>query len=465
MHHPPASRHGRATPPVLETRSIGFVPPDERRGQVWHQGPFWFSGNFVLTTLVIGFIGPSLGLGVGRSVAAVVLGTCFGTVFMAVHANQGPRLGLPQMIQSRAQFGVRGAVLPFAAVVFVYLGFNVFNVVLAAQGLEQVTGGGPVLWYPLLSAVAVVLALVGHDLLHAVQRALSWILIAVFGVLTVGAAVHWWDAPVDAPAAGSPWTAFLATFAAAAGYQISYAVYVSDYSRYLPADADARRVIGWTYAGAAASAVWLMSLGAFLGSRLPGTDAVTALLRAGDAVLPGFGAVAVLVSSLALVGVMGVNTYGAMLTAVSGVDAFRRRRPTGVLRAGAVLAVGAVVLGVALVLPEDYLGSFNTFILLMLYVLVPWTAINLVDYYAVRRGRYSIEDIFDDRGSYGRWAWRGLSCYLLGLAAMLPFLSTTLYTGPVARAMDGADVSFAVGLVVSGGLYAVLARRPGAGAG
>jgi purine-cytosine permease-like protein len=68
--------------------------------------------------MVTGFIGPSLGLSLARSVAAVVLGTCFGTFFMAFHANQGPRMGLPQMIQSRAQFGVRGAILPFAAVVF-----------------------------------------------------------------------------------------------------------------------------------------------------------------------------------------------------------------------------------------------------------------------------------------------------------------------------------------------------------
>jgi hypothetical protein len=39
---------------------------------------------------------------------------------MAFHANQGPRMGLPQMIQSRAQFGTRGVIFPFAATVFVY---------------------------------------------------------------------------------------------------------------------------------------------------------------------------------------------------------------------------------------------------------------------------------------------------------------------------------------------------------
>ncbi|MFF3402315.1 purine-cytosine permease family protein [Streptomyces sp. NPDC002659] len=468
MHHPHSSRRGRPLLTAPETRSIDHIPTDERHGKVWHQGPFWFSGNFVLTTLVIGFIGPSTGLSVGWSVAAVVLGACFGTFFMAVHANQGPRMGLPQMIQSRAQFGVRGAVVPFAAVVFVYVGFNVFNVILAADGLGRVIAGGPRFWYPVLSVASVVLALVGHDLIHAVQRALTWILIAVFGVLTMGTVILWWDLPAAAPVAGSPWTSFLATFAAAAGYQISYAVYVSDYSRYLPVDVDARRVIWWTYAGAAGSAVWLMSLGAFIGSRLPGVDAITGLLRAGDEIAPGFGPVVALVSALALISVTGVNTYGAMLTAVSGLDAFRQEQPTSRMRAAVVITIGAVVLVVALSLPDNYLDSFNTFILLMLYFLVPWTAVNLVDFYVIRKGRYVLRDIFDDGGIYGRWSWRGLASYFIGLGAMIPFTSTSYYRGPLSVAMDGADVSFAVGLLVSGALYVALAGKresgvPGAG--
>jgi len=42
------------------------------------------------------------------------------------------------MIQSRAQFGTRGAVVPFIAVLFVYIGFNVFNVILATQSLRLI---------------------------------------------------------------------------------------------------------------------------------------------------------------------------------------------------------------------------------------------------------------------------------------------------------------------------------------
>ena len=43
-------------------------------------------------------------------------------------------------------------------------------------------------------------------------------------------------------------------------------------------------------------------------------------------------------------------------------------------------------------------------------------AINLVDFFIVRRGHYSIREIFNPDGIYGRWSWRGLSAYAIGFA-------------------------------------------------
>src|SRR3954468_23683736 len=96
----------------IETRSIDWVPHQERHGKLWHQTPLWFLGNFQYFSIPIGFIGPSLGLSLGWTILAGALGILTGTVFMAFHASQGPLLGLPQMIQSRAQFGFRGVIVP-----------------------------------------------------------------------------------------------------------------------------------------------------------------------------------------------------------------------------------------------------------------------------------------------------------------------------------------------------------------
>jgi nucleobase:cation symporter-1, NCS1 family len=449
---------GTVAGPVIERHSIDYVPWSERRGKLWHQAPFWFTGNFVLPTMVIGFIGPELGLSAGFTFLAVVLGACFGTFFMAFHANQGPRMGLPQMIQSRAQFGSRGVVIPFLATVFVYIGFMVFDVILATQGIGLVLPDAKWFWYPVLTALSIVIAVVGHDLLHFVQRWLTYLLLVAFAITTV-LAFTTLPAPGAAHAGGWDGTGFLIEFSLAAGYNISYAVYVSDYSRYLPVSSSAPKLIFFTYLGAAGSAVWLMGLGGLLASRIPKVDAIASIKQVGDNLFPGFGTIVVLVSILALISIMGVNAYGAMLTSVSGIDAFTPIRATVRPRVIGLVVVGLITVIVALAIPDNYLGSFNNFVLLMLYFLVPWTAVNLVDFYAVRHGKYAITEIFNPKGIYGRWAWRGLVAYSVGFLVMIPFFSLPgLFTGPVANAIGGADISFAVGLVVAGGLYYLFSR-------
>ena len=253
--------------PKIEVRSIDYVPRHERHGKVWHQAPFWFTGNFVLTTMVVGFTGPALGLGALYSMLAIAAGVGFGTFFMACHANQGPRMGLPQMIQSRAQFGLRGAIVPFAAVVFVYIGFNVFNVILATDAINTVLPGHRL---PVCVADRGGRAVGDRRPRYAACGAALADLCDDGGVRRADDRRR----VVAADGRRRRRRAFLVgglliQLSAAAGYQISYAVYVSDYSRYLPQETPSAKVIFWTYLGAAGSALWLMSLGAFLASALP----------------------------------------------------------------------------------------------------------------------------------------------------------------------------------------------------
>jgi NCS1 family nucleobase:cation symporter-1 len=76
----------------------------------------------------------------------------------------------------------------------------------------------------------------------------------------------------------------------------------------------------------------------------------------------------------------------------------------------------------------------------------------------VRRTNYSITEIFNPRGIYGRWNWRGLTAYFAGFAAEIPFMSTGWFTGPVASALHGMDLSVFVGLPISAGIYLLACR-------
>src|SRR5689334_16465795 len=125
----------------VEIRSIDYVPITERHGKPWHLGPVWFQGNAQISTLAVGLLGVSLGLNFIWAALAIISGTLVGTLFMAFHSAQGPKLGLPQMIQSRAQFGYYGSLLPVVVAVALFIGFNVFNTILGGDVIQQLFPG------------------------------------------------------------------------------------------------------------------------------------------------------------------------------------------------------------------------------------------------------------------------------------------------------------------------------------
>jgi len=392
------------------------------------------------------------------SLIAIVAGALLGTFFMAFHSAQGPQLSLPQMIQSRPQFGYMGALLVWAFAYLQYAGFNIFNTILAGDALHTTIHGSGKLWIVVATLLAAVVALVGYDLIHGVERWLTLGFLVIFGILTI--ALLTLSYPTGSFDLGDfKATPFLVQFGAVAGYQISWAIYVSDYSRYLPPNVTVRKTFFWTYWGSALGAIWLMCLGAALASWAGSKfDTIASLNASGDHVFSGFGAIALIFSTLGLISVTALNMYGGSLTLISAIDSFSMVRPTAMVR---IITIGlTAVLSVipALLIGENFLANFEDFLLLVLYLFIPWTAVNLVDYYIVRRGHYAIAEIFNPHGLYGRWGWRGITAYLVGFAAMLPFFSTSKYTGFVAHDLKGADISLFIGLPVAGILYYVFAR-------
>ena len=453
-----ASRESRIK--GIEQHSYDFIPLSERHGKAWAQAPFWFAGGAGLLSATIGFIGPSLGLNLTWSVLAVFLGMAFGTIFMALHANQGPRLGIPQMIQSRAQFGRQGAVIPLTLAVLVYIVLLVFTSVYGRtlfNDLFKVNVGS---WfYPPFIALVVVIAVVGHDVVHFFNRWAGYLSVAVFVVMNI-LLVTYAGAHKVFPAAGSgfSWTAFLVVFAAAAGYQLAYVVYTSDYTRYLPQDVSAPKLIGYVYAGATLGPAWLACLGAVVASFIRSPDPFLSFQQIGNSEWSGFGTF--LLAFELPVFVIGVSpvVYGAALDSITAVDSIRSVVPTRLLRVLFALGVGVIGTIVAIILPGNLLTDFSTALSLMLYLLIPWTAVNLVDYYLVRKGKYAVAEILKRNGVYGQWNWRGVGAYALGIASMVPFYELSFYQGPAARALGGADISFAVGIAVAAVSYYLLAR-------
>ncbi|MGH8306543.1 MAG: purine-cytosine permease family protein, partial [Steroidobacteraceae bacterium] len=248
----------------IETRSIDYVPLAERHGKVWHLWPVWFSGDAHLATLAVGVLGITLGGNLLWTAVAVLLGCVLGTFFMAFHSTQGPQLGLPQMIQSRPQFGYIGALLVWAVALTAYIGYNAFNQVLAAQALHQLTPAisptSPTV-IVVFALIALSLAAVGYDQIHLAQRGFAYLMIAILAVFSSGALLLLRFPAAQWDPRGFRAVPFLAQLFAAASYQLSWSIYVSDYSRYLPRDVGVRESFWWTYVGAFVGGAWMMLAG------------------------------------------------------------------------------------------------------------------------------------------------------------------------------------------------------------
>jgi NCS1 family nucleobase:cation symporter-1 len=343
-------------------------------------------------------------------------------------------------------------------VMAMYLGFLSSNLVLGGQALASlVHGGSDIPGIALVGALSVIAAIYGYDLIHAYTRWMSYVC-GLLLIVTAGWIIWVHGLPGDFLTRYEfNWEGFLGTVSAAALWQIAYAPYVSDYSRYLPPDTGARTAFWASYWGCTLGSFLPMGLGAMVGLAAPKGNLV-----AGLAVLTqGIAPLVLIVFSVGVAAANAMNLYCGALSALTfGQTLFPRWSPGPGARTLTVLVLfGLSALG-AVLGRSAFLVNYEHFILLLLYVLVPWTAINLVDYYLLRHGVYDVASFFrQDGGIYGRINAPAVICYALGIVVQLPFVASALYTGPVARAWGGIDLSWIVGLAVTSPAYYWLAKR------
>jgi NCS1 family nucleobase:cation symporter-1 len=445
-------------PQRIEDQTIQQIPADQRHGRARDLFTIWFGSNIMLLTVVTGALATTVyGQPFWLAVLAIVAGNLVGAVLMALHSAQGPRLGVPQMMQTRGQFGSYGSLLVIVLVVFMYVGFFASNLVLAGQSLHVISHHISIdTGIVVVGAVSVAAAIFGYDLIHAYTRAMTYAAGAVLLLTFVWiVAVH--GLPGSFGHHGTPAIAgFMGTVTAAALWQIAYAPYVSDYSRYLPARTGARPAFWASYAGCSLGSILPMILGAVIGIGA-GSDVVSGIAT----LTRGISVLVVVVFTLSIAATNAMNMYGGALSTIAIGQTFQPRwLPKARTRSVVALVIYVVAVIPAIVSQNNFLVTYTNFILLLMYVLVPWTAINLVDFYLVRHGDYDVDQFYlSDGGRYGRFNWIAVGCYLLGILIEVPFVNTTMFTGPAATALGGVDISWIIGLVVISPLYYVAATR------
>ncbi|MNI79562.1 Permease for cytosine/purine, uracil, thiamine, allantoin [compost metagenome] len=108
------------------------------------------------------------------------------------------------------------------------------------------------------------------------------------------------------------------------------------------------------------------------------------------------------------------------------------------------------------------LDAVNLMLQLLVLISGPTMTVFATDV-ILRRNRYSGDDLFDEQpGSRfwysGGWHVPGLLAIGLGAAVASLFLTSSVWTGPIAAAMGFLDLSVPVSMVVTAGVYIALTR-------
>jgi NCS1 family nucleobase:cation symporter-1 len=438
--------------PAMEQRSIDYIPPAERHGRARSLLFVWFAANTSITAVVTGALFVVLGNNALWSIPAILLGNIAGGFFTSLHSAQGPRLGVPQMIQSRAQFGYLGAILPLVLALMIFLGFYATGLVLGGQALADLLHISRQLGAIVFAVLSTVLAIFGYRHIHRFSHVAAVLSAVVFVGLFVRLA---FDSRTGAAFGHHEFALapFVLGISLAASWQLTFGPYIADYSRYLPQETPRSATIGWTFLGSVAGGSLAMVLGALVAAVGGSAFLANQVGYLGDL----GGPLSVLVLLAVICGKLTGDTlsaYGGYMSVVTIVTSLTRQdRVSPRHRAIYVTLISAAALAIALAATNTFLTTFTNFLLFLLYFMTPWSAINLVDFYWVRRERYSIPDLYTPDGIYGRVNAGAFAAYLIGVLVQIPFMNSSLYVGPIADWLGGAEVAWVLGLVVAGGLY------------
>lgn len=442
----------------IENRSVEFIPENERYGSAKRLFTIWCSANMQVTTMVIGALGVVAGLNLGWTFLGLILGNLIGSVFMAAHSAQGPHLGIPQMIQSRAQFGVIGAGVPLAIVVLAYILFTAANGVVMRDSIKAVVPVSDNDAIILFGALTLVVGFIGYELIHKIGALMS----AISGVIFVMAAYIVLQKGLPAGVwmvSGSTFkfATFCLVVTQAASWTLGAGPYVADYSRYLPSNISTQSTFWYSYLGIVVGSTIVMLLGAIMAAA-----AMDVTTDPGSAIANLFPDHKQLAYYVIIIGVLEwnvMNLYSSYMSTTTIFTGFKGATKVGMLAKFIIMAIVAIIVTwIAIAAQYNFNAYFSDILIGQVYVLVPWSAINLVDYYLIRKGRYSVPAMYDVNSIYGKVNWNTLSIYAVAVVAQIPFMELSFYKGPIDQII-GTDISWLPALVIPGVLYYFVNRN------
>lgn len=443
---------------VTGDHGIEVIPEGERRMRVRDLGLLWLGGVANIQTVAFGALVYITGLSLWQSVVAILIANALWAV-AALSSLTGPASGTTAFITSRAAFGLRGGRIASAfnwvsQLVFESLGLYIVALAALALldklGLDSANIIARVLVVVVVAVLQVILPRLGHAAIQRTMRILvipALIFFAILALLTVGRI----DGSKGHDASLPIFILGIAIAISTSG--LSWMANAPDFSRYLPTSTSRGKHVLALLLGAAIPMALLNILGAAVATISPDSyDPVQGLphVFSGWFILPYL-----IIGIIQLIALNSLDLYSSGVTLQAlGVP---------VKRTQAVfidLVVTVIIVAIALASSSFY-GFLSTALLFVMVWLAPWAGVYVTDY-LLRRGTYSSTSFFSREGLYWRKNGYHLPAFIalaVGIVVSLLTIDTTVFVGPISKAMGGADISIVAGLVFSGLVYWLLARK------
>jgi NCS1 family nucleobase:cation symporter-1 len=436
---------------TIEVHGMEPIPASARYGTVARVFTVWFTPNLVPAAFFIGTLVTLdfLKLGFAMSLLAIVAGNIIGSVVVGLLAMMGPRTGMAQMPLARLAFG-KSIILPGLLNWLSCIGWDGINSLFGAYAITILIPAVP-FGLALLAIVICqgALGIVGYEAIHLFEKWGAVALGVMFAILTVSIFT---GGKADTSLAGTDSLGgFVAMVAIVASFVLAWALYASDYTRYLPENASSSRVFWWTVLGLSLSAGWLEILGLLVASKATGGESSQTIYDVlGGDILAKLAMVAIAVGTVA---VNAMNDYtGSLSLQAAGV------RIPRIYSAFVVAVLGFLFTLYLNTNVADFAFKFTSYLLFISYWISPWAGVVLADWLA--RGRRADVSRLSDFSSLPSGIV-ALVALIVGFAVSLPFQNSSFgyeiagnlpwlpVNWATVHITNGADLAYYVGFAVS----------------
>jgi NCS1 nucleoside transporter family len=450
-----------------DIHSVEPIPEADRDSTGPQQMWIWAGANIAPVNWALGALGIVLKLGLWETIAVIVLGNLIGCAIFAAFTVMGHKTGVNQMVLCRSAFGRRGAYLPSALMFLTTLGWigvnTYFPVKIAVAILSQFGIADSVATNMVVITVVVLLQMLigvyGFYAIRTFEKYTVPVTVAIMALMSVLAwsqpgVVNWGLTSTLAPGAHLAMLTLLMT-AIGVGWGISWVTWASDYSRFVPHTVSSKAVFWYSYVGMFVPTVWLAILGATLASVTLDTDPAKMV----SAVFGGVTSLLVLLMVLhGPIATNILNVYSAALAALSmGVHLSR----TAI---ALIVGIASYLVAIYFVFEPSFAKAFDNWMISLLLWMSPFTGVVMADFYLKRGGRIDVPELYraPEASAYGDINWSGIIAFFAGLIGgwsvqngLVPALQGPIATG----LLGGADLSWLVGILLSGGVYLALGSR------